>query len=180
MAARADITRAVIYQHFGDLAGLLEKTVDRETNRARAQLSETVPGDLSAGDPNVLVVEALRAFLHAVASHPVTWRLVLMCPDGAPETLHSAIATGRARVLAQMTEAVEPVLIAGEASPDTELTARMFSAISDEYARLVLTDPERFHPDRLVRHAGWLVRLFGLRPADELLGRGDAANHPDR
>ncbi|MDQ6744905.1 MAG: hypothetical protein M3Z27_02630 [Actinomycetota bacterium] len=38
---------------------------------------------------------------------------------------------------------------------DAELTARILSAISDEYARLVLTDPVRFPPERLLGHARW-------------------------
>jgi len=31
-------------------------------------------------------------------------------------------------------------------APDAELTARLLSAIADEYARLVLTDPARSPP----------------------------------
>ena len=42
------------------------------------------------------------------------------------------------------------------------MTARTLSAIADEYARLVLTDPERFPPERLLDHARWF--LGQLRP----------------
>ncbi len=69
--------------------------------------------------------------------------------------LHKSIARGRSMVLARMTAAVRPALARNGSEPDAELTARLLSAIADEYATLVLTDPDRFSPDRLLRHASW-------------------------
>jgi AcrR family transcriptional regulator len=155
VARHAGITRAVVYQHFGALQSLLEAVIERETLRALAQVSETTLTDLTAGDPTELMLESLRAYLYAVRDHPGTWRLILMPPEGAPQILHMSIARGRAAVLARLTEAVRPELARDSRSPDAELTARLLSAISDEYARLVLTDPARFPPDRLVDHARW-------------------------
>lgn len=155
VARRAGITRAVVYQHFGDLETLLRTVVQRETERAMVQVSATTPTDLSDGDPQTLMLESLHAFLSAARDHPVTWGLVLMPPAGAPEILRRSIARGRASVLTQLTGAVRPVLDSEPEAGDAELTARMLSALSDEYARLVLTDPERFSPERLVCHARW-------------------------
>src|ERR1035437_250071 len=155
VARSAGITRAVVYQHFGDLQTLLEAVIERETLRALAQVSETTFTDLTQGDPTELMLESLRAYLYAVRDHPGTWRLILMPPEGAPQILHKSIARGRATVLARLTEAVRPELARDRRLPDAELTARLLSAISDEYARLVLADPARFSPDRLVRHARW-------------------------
>jgi AcrR family transcriptional regulator len=163
VARRAGITRAVIYQHFRDLQALLEAVVDRETSRALAQVSETALQDLSEGDPQQLMLESLDAYLRAVRDHPATWRLVLMPPEGAPGTLRERIEAGRRSVLAQLAQAVRPALQAENAS-DAELTASVLSAISDEYARLVLTDPDRYPPERLLRHARWWLNQpsFGL------------------
>lgn len=155
IARRAGITRAVVYQHFGDLQTLLEEVIERETNRALIQVSETTLSDLSHGDPIELMLESLHSYLHAVQNHPTTWRLILMPPQGAPEILHKSIARGRSMVLARITEAVRPALAHNGTEPDTELTARLLSAIADEYAKLVLTDPDRFPPQRLLRHARW-------------------------
>jgi AcrR family transcriptional regulator len=155
VARRAGVTRALVYQHFDDLAALLQAVIEREMTRALAQVSETTLTDLSQGDPQQLMLESLNAFLCAVRDHPTTWRLVLMPPEGAPEILRKSIAHGRASVLAKLTSAVRPVLDSERESGDAELTARVLSAISDEYARLVLTDPFRFPPSRLVRHAQW-------------------------
>jgi hypothetical protein len=60
---------------------------------------------------------------------------------------------------------VRPALGAENAN-DAELTASVLSAVSDEYARLVLTDPHRYPPERLLRHARWWLKkpTFGLEP----------------
>lgn len=151
----AGITRAVVYQHFDDLQALLDAVVEREMSRALSQVSKTTLADLSGGDPREIMVESLRAYLAMVRDHPTTWRFVLMPPEGAPRIMRKRIADGRAAVLARMARAVQPV-IDNEAEPgDAELTARLLSAMSDEYARLVLIDPKRFPPERLVGHARW-------------------------
>lgn len=164
VAQRAGITRALVYQHFGSLQGLLEAVIARETDRALAQVSETTLSDLSEGQPVELMMESLRAYLLAVQSQPNTWRLVLMPPEGAPASLHRCIARGRASVLVRLTEAVGPALARRPELADAELTARMLSAVADEYARLVLTDPDRFASDRLLRHARWLLSEASARP----------------
>lgn len=157
VARGAGVSRALVYEHFGDLEGLLEAVIEREMTRALSQVSETTLTDLTEGEPRELMLESLRAYLYAVRDHPTTWRLVLMPPDGAPELLRTGIVQGRALVLARLTDAVRPALMGDQASPDAELTARVLSAIADEYARLVLTDAVRFPPERLLVHARWYL-----------------------
>ncbi len=157
VARRAGISRPIVYEHFGDLHGLLEALVERETSRALAQISETALGDLTGGDPVALMQESLRAYLAAVEHHPTTWQLVLMPPEGAPELLRKSIIRGRAAVLDGLANAIHPGLMPGVETPDPELTARILSAIADEYARLILIDPNRFPTERLLQHAGWCL-----------------------
>jgi AcrR family transcriptional regulator len=154
VSARAGVTRALIYNHFRDLHQLLEAVIDRETSRALVQVSETTLTNLSEGEPRELMIEALHAYLNAVRSSPTTWRLILMPPEGAPPTLHKKIADGRAAVLERLSRAVQPLTDRAEPG-DAELTARVLSTISDEYARLLLTHPDRFPPQRLLQHARW-------------------------
>jgi len=157
IATRAGVTRATVYNHFRDLHELLEAVIERETSRALAQVSETALTDLDEGDPLELMLEALDAYLHAVRSAPTTWRLVLMPPEGAPAALYSKIAKGRGAVLRRLSRAVQPATDRDAEVRDAELTAQILSAISDEYARLVLTDPVRFPPKRLLTHARWWI-----------------------
>ena len=158
VARRAGITRPVVYEHFGDLQGLLEALVEREGARALAQLAAVLPAARgSAASPSEDLLAGLRGYLEAVEADPVTWRLVLMPTEGAPAVLRETIAGGRDAVVAALAEVVRPGIGPGSASPDPALTARMLSATADEAARLLLTDPEEYSIDRLVAHAGWVL-----------------------
>ena len=107
-----------------------------------------LPTQLDAGgSPREDLLAALRGYLEAVSADPVTWRLVLMPPEGAPPVLRERIAAGRDAVVAALAALVRPGLGPGTESPDPQLTARTLSAVADEAARLLLTDPERV-PDR--------------------------------
>jgi AcrR family transcriptional regulator len=164
VAREAGITRPVVYGHFRDLNGLLEALVEREGQRALAQLAAILPTDLTAGDPRAMLLAGMRGYLEAVQADPVTWRLVLMPPEGAPMVLRERIEQGRAAVVATLAGTVGPALGPERGSPDPELTARMMSALSDEGARLVLTDPERFPPERILRHTSWFLELLPVDP----------------
>ena len=168
VAREAGITRPIVYGHFHDLNGLLEALVQRETTRALGQLD--IPQDLT-GDPREALLASLRTYLEAVRDDPQTWRLVLMPPEGAPAILHDLIAHGRAAVLEQLARAVGP----GLESPDPELFAHTLSAISDEGARLLLTDPERYPVERIVAFAGWLMRELAPRAASTPRGSSASA-----
>ena len=157
VAREAGITRPIVYGHFQDLQGLLEALVDREGARALGQLATVLPGDLQAGDARDTLLTALGGYLEAVRADPTTWRLVLMPPEGAPAVLHDQIARGRTAVVEHLAQAVGPGLGPGRESPDPELFARTLSAVSDEFARLLLTDPERYPVERIVALARWLM-----------------------
>ena len=147
VARAAAVTRPIVYRHFADLGELLDALVERETLRALLQLRAVLP----AGGDDLLA--AFEGYLRAVQSDPVTWRLVLVTPDGAPPLLRERIAAGRAAVVEQLAAAVGPRV----GTPDAELTARALSAVADEAARLMLDDPERYSPQRLLAHARWLL-----------------------
>ena len=163
VAREAGVSRPIVYGHFHDLSGLLDALVDREGARALEQLAAVLPKNLGAGDPRASLLAALRGYLAAAQADPVTWRLVLMPPEGAPDVLRDRIESGRAAVLAELAEAVRPGFGSGGGSPDPELTARMLSAFADEAVRLVLTDPERYPPDRILAHSDWSLQQLGPR-----------------
>jgi AcrR family transcriptional regulator len=158
IAKRAGITRPVIYAHFEDLDALLEAMLSREALRALAQLGAILPGELpSDGDRSRALLDALRGYLEAIRADPVTWRLVLMPPEGAPQVLRDQVESGRDAVVAALAQVVGPGLSPERPSPDPALTARLLSALSDEAARLLLTDPEQYPLERLMAHAEWLL-----------------------
>lgn len=160
VSRRAGVSRPIVYGHFGDLGRLLEAMLEREGASALRQLAAVLPGELEA-DPRAALLAALRAYLEAVRADPVTWRLVLMPPDGAPQLLRDQITRGRDAVIEALAASVGSGVAPGSASPDPELTARLLSAVADEAARLLLTHPRRFPVERLIKHAGWLLDQLG-------------------
>jgi AcrR family transcriptional regulator len=159
VAREAGISRPIVYSHFGDLQGLLEALVERESRRALSQLAAVLPTDLAGGDAREILLSGLRGYLEVVASDPDTWRLILMPTEGAPPILRERIAGGRAAVVAQLAQAVAAGF--GPAgSPDPELTAHMFSATSDAAARLLLDDPASYPVERLLAHTRWILEQF--------------------
>jgi AcrR family transcriptional regulator len=157
VAKRAGVSRPIVYGHFGDLGGLLEAMLKRESENALRQLADVLPTQLESENPREALLSALRAYLEVVRADPVTWRLVLMPPEGAPQLLRDQITNGRDAVIDVLAAAVGQGASPGPVSPDPELTARVLSAIADESARLMLTHPRSFSIDRLTRHAGWML-----------------------
>ncbi|HWF54832.1 MAG TPA: TetR/AcrR family transcriptional regulator [Solirubrobacteraceae bacterium] len=162
VAREAGISRPIIYEHFSDLGGLLGALLDREGQRALTQLSAVLPQASPGDDVLEVLLEALTGYLLAVQSEPVTWRLVLMPPEGAPTFLHERIDNARAAVVAQLAQLIETAFTprGGQRSPDPELTAYSMSGLADFWARLLLTDPEHFDLDRILVHARWALSNF--------------------
>jgi AcrR family transcriptional regulator len=158
IAKRAGITRPVVYAHFETLDALLEAMLQREALRALSQLGAIMPTELPEGSGrSEALLGALRGYLQAIEADPVTWRLVLMPPEGAPKVLREQVERGRDAVVDTLAKVVGPGLAPDRPSPDPQLTARLLSALSDEGARLLLSDPEQYPIDRLMRHAEWLL-----------------------
>jgi AcrR family transcriptional regulator len=158
IAKRAGITRPVIYAHFDDLDKLLEAMLQREAMRALTQLAAIMPEELPEdGGRRKALLGALQGYLEAIQADPVTWRLVLMPPEGAPHMLREQVERGRDAIVATLAKVVGPGLAPQRPSPDPHLTARLLSALSDEAARLLLSDPAEYPIDRLMRHADWLL-----------------------
>jgi AcrR family transcriptional regulator len=162
VAREAGISRPIVYEHFSDLGGLLGALLDREGQRALEQLVAVLPDASGSGDVLEVLLEALAGYLTAVQADPVTWRLVLMPPEGAPPFLHERIDQARSAVVAQLTQLIDTAFAprGGQRSPDPELTAHSMSALSDFWARLLLTDPESFDLERILVHARWTLSNF--------------------
>jgi AcrR family transcriptional regulator len=166
VARAAGISRPIVYQHFGDLPGLVHALVEREGERAAAQLEELLPKAVEP-DPREQLVVALGAFLEAVKAEPVRWRLILLPREGAPAVMRERFERERAAVTAQLAAVVAPALasVPGAQAPDAALLARSLQALAEELARLVLEDPGRYPVERLVEYARWALRPFAVDSA---------------
>ncbi len=149
IAAEAGVTRTVVYQQFGDLAGVFVALVDREAARAGAQFAEAVAQSPEPAEDDGAFVHAFAGVLRAADAHPATWRLFLFPPQGAPPELHERLAQAQSlvrRYFMDVLLAINPDL------PDAEYTARILNAAGDELLRLRLTDPESATHERLLAH----------------------------
>jgi AcrR family transcriptional regulator len=166
VARRAGVSRPVVYGLFSDLRTLLEALLEREEERALRQLGTAVP--IAPGDRELdeLVVEGVLTFLRAVAENPLTWRLILLPVQGTPSSLRERVGRSRGAVIEQVERLVAWALERRGGPPglDVELIARIIVVLGEEAGRLVLTDPERFPPERHARVAATLTSSIESGP----------------
>jgi AcrR family transcriptional regulator len=140
----------VVYDSFGNLGELLTALLEREEARALAQLAEVMPAEPSI-DPDELIVTGFDAFLGSVAASPTSWRLILMPAEGTPAAVRDRVESNRRRIAARLEELLTWGIQArgGPKGLDVEIAAQGLIATAEQMARLVLTDPKRFTPERI-------------------------------
>jgi AcrR family transcriptional regulator len=162
VARAAGVTRPVVYDHFPNLGRLLHALVEREERYAVEQLEHVVPAAPGNGDPGRLFGAGVKRFLDAVASRPATWRIILLPPDGTPAIVREHVERNRARVLEQIEQLTRQMLggLGLPAELDPELTARAIRDLGEQAGRMVLTDPERYTPERYERFVQAIMALL--------------------
>ena len=95
-----------------------------------------------------------------------------MPPEGAPPSLRERIAEGRAGVIGELARTVGPLFAERVSAPDPELVALTLSSLADVGVRLLLEDPERYPPERIVAHSRWVLDQL-LRPGAGSPAPGD-------
>jgi AcrR family transcriptional regulator len=153
IARAAGVTRPVIYDHFPNLGKLLRALIEREEEYALAQLAEVFPDAPQDNDPAELFASGVRRFLDAVASRPDTWRIILLPLEGTPTIVRDHVEANRAQLLQRLEKLVRWAIERSGTSVefDVEIFARAILRLSEEAGRMVLTDRERFSPERYER-----------------------------
>lgn len=161
IAREAGVTRPVVYGIFDGLRPLLEALLDRQQERALAQLAEALPRDPDLSDPDRLVEDTARRMIEIVRSNPLTWRPILFAPIGMPEQVRSRIDADRANFLVQVAGLLEVGLaLRGGPDIDAEILAHAILAVLEHFGRLILDEPERFDSERLVSTVAGLLRAL--------------------
>jgi AcrR family transcriptional regulator len=166
IAREAGITRPVVYDHFPNLNRLLHAVIEREERIALEQLAEVVPDHAGDHEPGELLTTGVTRFLGAVTSRPATWRLILLPLEGTPSIVREHVKVNRARVLAQIEALVQWALERSDGSGelDAQLTARSIRDWSEQAARMVLTDPDRYSRERYERFVKDFLALLTGAP----------------
>jgi AcrR family transcriptional regulator len=162
IARAAGITRPVVYDHFPNLNRLLHAVIEREERISLDQLAQVVPEEPGDQAPAALLTTGVTRFLEAVTNRPATWRIILLPLEGTPPIVRQHVEAGRARVLARIERLVRWAMERSELPRDldVELTARAIRDWSEQAGRMVLTDPERYPPERHERFVHDLLNIL--------------------
>lgn len=158
VAREADIAKTVVYDAFGNQGEMLKALFEREQKRVLDAIAAAVPSPPLTGDPAEILAGSISTALEAVRRHPDTWRLILLPADGTPLALRDEVNRHRERLVRQ----IEPMAAWGTeqlglGKLDPELTAHAIIAGAEDAARLTLTHPRRFPPERIASFAAELL-----------------------
>jgi AcrR family transcriptional regulator len=161
IAKEAGVTRPVVYGVFADLRDLLTTLLDRQQERALAQLADALPPAPDLSDPDALVAETARRMIDTVRANPMTWHPILLAPAGMPEQVRARIDADRQNFLTQVTGLLElGLVVRGGPALDAEVLAHAILAIVEHFGRLLLTEPDRFDTERLVATITGVLRAL--------------------
>ena len=155
IARAAGITRPVVYDHFPNLNRLLHAVIEREERMSLEQLDQVVPEEPGDHEPRELLAGGLGRFLSAVTTRPATWRIILLPLEGTPPIVRQHVQAGRTQVLARIERLVGWAVERSQLPRDldVELTAHAIRDFCEQAGRMVLTDPQRYPPQRYERFA---------------------------
>jgi AcrR family transcriptional regulator len=162
VAREANLAKPVVYNAYPGREALLSALLEREERRAFRTLAEAIrPAD---GDPAAALLAWLRRVAEAIAADPDAWRLMLLPAGGTPDVVRQRVERGRAVALEQARLFTRSLLSQRPAldALDEELTAHALLAACEQAAKLMIADPERYPPERLVRYAENLLRVLAL------------------
>jgi AcrR family transcriptional regulator len=149
VARRAGVTRPVVYSQFTGTDDVLRASLDREEQRALAQVADAVPGP-AARDVPAAFHSFFGTYLRAVGEAPQRWRAIFMIADSGTPTFHQRVNRARARFVREFEAALPDSGIAGH-PVDPELAAHYLLAVLWESGRLLLVSPDEFTHQRLLR-----------------------------
>ncbi|WP_433665347.1 TetR/AcrR family transcriptional regulator [Nocardia sp. CA-128927] len=150
VSKEVDLAKPRVYAAYPGLAPLLVALHEREEERALTTLAGAMPTFETTAEFDDILIRAMTNLLTAVAENPTSWQLLLLPANDAPPQVRDRFETGRRFALAQLTALLEwgrdrrP----GLADLDLELTAISLLAMGEQAGRMVLSEPDRFTPER--------------------------------
>ncbi len=157
VAREAGLTKSVVYATFGSGEELLRALLDRELERALSDIAAALPQPPYVS-PGEMVSGSLATILRAVRERPATWRLFVVPADGMPPAVREDVARHRGELIEQVRPPIEWSLSRLSAEHiDAEVMTEIMIACFEHAARMTLTTPDRFTPERLLAFASDFV-----------------------
>ncbi|MFC9471777.1 TetR/AcrR family transcriptional regulator [Nocardia sp. NPDC056952] len=172
VAKEAGVAKPVLYAMYPTAPELVAHLLHREHSRGMGQVFAAMPRDLHESDPDREYVAAVMAFLESVAAAPTRWRLILLHSDGAPSDYRELLGAARDKLLDQCVELLAAgfAVRGGPHEADIELIAHVMLGFTEVLGRMVLSDPQRFPPERLRPTVRSMVRTLPNEPGAATAG----------
>src|SRR5688500_8875633 len=165
VADRAGVTKPVVYACFAGKDELFRALMRREEERILGEIRTAFTG-IDVSDPEVTLVEGYISFLRAVGSSPDVYRLIFFGEGGGNAAVARRVERGRqaqAEALAALARRWIDKRGAGRGRNGlnpadlAELQGQVLAGIGEAGARMLLSDPEKWTPEKLGRRLGKLA-----------------------
>lgn len=157
IAAAAGVSKPVVYACYASKAELFEDLLRREEERVLTAIQASLPADADVDDPEPLLIEALTAFLRAVADSPDAYRIIFL-GEGATTEIAHRVQRGREVVTDAVAALARRWLEGRDSTIDVEAGSRLLGAVivglAESGARSMLNDPQTWSPELLGRLLG--------------------------
>lgn len=158
IARRVDIAKPVVYNAFGNRQKLLMALMERQEQRAFADLAAAMPPRSADSSPEDALIAWASTLATSIHEQPAAWRLMLLPADGTPEIVRQHVDEGRTFVLGQI-RGVIGEFIDGE-KLDVEVAAVAVLAMAEGLAAKLITEPDTYTPDRVIAFARGTLKLL--------------------
>ncbi len=163
IAREAGVSRPVVYEFYADREDLILDLLDRENSKARDFASGLIPGLEPGASRKDAIRAALAGSLSIVAEAPDRWRLILLPPHGAPAAVRDQIEETRSDLVQETKANISSFNDPARTSElDEELLAVAFVSACEAAARLLLSNPDEFTPERITAVVESLGTTLGL------------------
>lgn len=151
VAREVDVTRPVIYNVFDDLSALLRALLERQEQRALAQLLQKMSPNPDLADFTGFLQRTFEDLAVMVAEDPTTWQPIFGAHAGTPRVVRDHIAAAREVVRKQIQALIEAGIAAGGGTPgvDPALVSHALVGIGEYFGRLILEAPDSVDPGLL-------------------------------
>src|SRR5256885_5440163 len=144
VARAAGVTKPVVYDCFASKEELFTALLRREETRVLGQIAAALPRGADRDDPELVLGDALTAFLRAVADSPEAYRVILLGEGGTNAAVARHIRAGRRDQVNAITVLVTEWLRRHRPGVDAEgsapLVAHALVGVAEAGARALLTE----------------------------------------
>jgi AcrR family transcriptional regulator len=139
IAAKAGVSKPVLYECYANKDDVLRALLDREEGLLMSATQAALPVDDTKG-LRATVEAAYEAFFDAVLAHPVSWRIVVDAQRVMPAAIESRYHQARELFVEQIAELVRQLTPAGDQLTDAEalVVASNFASLAEDNASLLL------------------------------------------